>query len=117
MLKEHGLKPGTDAYIAGKTEMHKDGEIFNIVITLLADRNAPITQEIIHEFAEVWATVWEHGKPAEYRRAIDFLVKRGLSKERAREFLPEIFTDYALNEELIGDMINEDQAAKAQQNS
>ena len=112
MLKEHGLKPGTDAYIAGKTEMHKDGEIFNIVITLLADRNAPITQEIIHEFAEVWATVWEHGKPAEYGRAIDFLVKRGLSKERAREFLPEIFTDYALNEELIGDMINEDQAAK-----
>ncbi|QNB46822.1 hypothetical protein BR63_11175 [Thermanaerosceptrum fracticalcis] len=97
LLKAHGLKEGSKAYIAGKAMIEKRGAAFRTSIELLANPNMPITQEIIHEYAELWTSMWQMSNMEDYEKAINFLVERGLDKDRAEEHLSEIIADYAMS--------------------
>lgn len=97
MLRSHGLEKGTDAYVAGKAMLEKNGAVLKTSVELLADPSKPITQELIHEYAELWVMLWGLTDKRGLKRAINFLVEKGIDDTRAREHLPEIFTDYVLS--------------------
>ena len=95
-LKEHGLKPGTEAYIAGRSRIKADGKLFSATIELLLNTDEPIAESVVHEFAEVWKALWQIGDPKGYKEAVNFLIEKGLDPDRAEESLGEIIADYAM---------------------
>lgn len=100
MLKSHNIDVADDAIVTGKTELSKVGDTLDIAISLLEDNNRPITQDAIHEFAEVWCSMWQLNPDKSYEAAIESLTQRGISRSEAMEMLPELLTDRAFDETL-----------------
>ncbi|MDD4565509.1 MAG: hypothetical protein PHE79_08585 [Eubacteriales bacterium] len=97
MLEAHGLEKGTDAYVAGKALLEKKGAVLKTSVELLANPEKPITQELIHEYAELWIMLWGLTDKKSLSMAIDSLADKGIDRARAREHLSEIFADYVLS--------------------
>lgn len=100
LLASHNIKDGSSAYVAGKASVRKSKWSMNVQIDLLANPDQPITQEVIHEFAEVWLEVWKQGNKAQYLKAVSFLKTKGMNEARAEEMLAEILTDYTISSKL-----------------
>lgn len=112
MLKAHNIKEGSEAYIAGKTEIKKSGRVYDVTITLLATKDQPLTQEMMHELVgEVRTSLWEAGDNQDYNKAIKWLTDKGVPKDEAGEMLTEIITDAVINDRLGGD-VTSDRVAK-----
>lgn len=101
LLESHNIKNAESAFVAGKSVVSKDNNSLNIDVQLSRVQiGEPITQEVIHEFAEVWLEVWKQGNKTQYNQAVSFLKAKGMNEARAEEMLAEILTDYTISNQL-----------------
>lgn len=111
LLRSHNIEHHKNSYVAGKARIRKNKQLLDIEISLLANDSEPVTQEVIHEFAEVWLELWKQADKGKYWSAVGFLQNKGVNSARAEEMLAEILTDYAISSELP-DILSEENVHK-----
>lgn len=94
MLLDHGITSKDNAYIAGKNTIYTDHEGFIQSAIQIATNGEPVTQEIVHEFAELWVHLYQATEeyPAVEKALMNDYNKK-MTSEEVREMLVELFTD------------------------
>lgn len=104
MLKDHGIQPGTKAYIGGRSFIEKNGSALKLTAEVLNDRENFMQQEVVHEFAELYVEMYRKNNKEQFDAIIKELQDNSrveLDYMEAREMVVELMVDRKLQKEVV----------------